>query len=89
MQPYGTKSGKASHTIYAGAKPIRGLSDAQFRLAEFALKYPGWHSLGGSGHPNSPEKRTARSLERKGCLEIARHSGEAGRDWEYRWKQSI
>lgn len=41
-------------------------------------------TIGGSGHPRSPEKRTAESLERRGLLEIARHSGPYGRDWQFR-----
>lgn len=76
-------------TIYAGGKPIKGLGKLQYNMATFALLNPGWHSLGGSGHPNSLEKRLAKSLEKRGCLEIDRHSGEYGHDWQFRWKQQF
>lgn len=33
-------------TIYAGGKPIKGLGRNMFHTLEFALKYPGWHSVG-------------------------------------------
>lgn len=74
----------SKYTIWYGKpKPLR-LSEPQFRMHDFAVRFPGWHSLGGTGHPRSPEKRTAESLERMGSIEIARRSGAYGRDWQFR-----
>lgn len=77
------------NTIYAGAAPIRRLGKHQFNMLEFALRYPGWHSLGGTGSPHGLEKRTALSLERRGVLELAKHSGDYGRDWQFRFNQAV
>lgn len=53
------------------------------KLLQFLQRYPNsWHTLGGSGHPNSPVKKAAKNLERRGLIEIARHGGEFGRDWQ-------
>jgi len=78
------------YTIWSGrALPLR-MSAAQFHLHDFALRYPGWHTLGGTGNPRGRHKRTALSLERMGVLELARHSGEYGRDWQFRtcWRSA-
>lgn len=76
---------RAKYHIFAGAAPIKNLGSAQFKMAEFALTNPGWHTLGGSGHARSAEKRIAESLEKRKCLEIAKY-GDAR--WQFRWKQS-
>lgn len=34
------------NTIYAGKAPIYRLGAHQFRLLEFAPRYPGWHTVG-------------------------------------------
>lgn len=77
---------KKKYLIYYGAaKPFR-LSERQYNMHDFAVRFPGWHSLGGSGHPCSPEKRTAEALERMGSIELARHTGAHERDWQFRSK---
>lgn len=54
------------------------------RLLDFLQRHQGWQTLGGSGHPNSPIKKAAKKLESQGLIEIAKHSGEYGRDWQAR-----
>lgn len=63
---------------------MRKLPKNAKHLLAFLTAHSGWQSLGGSGHPNSPVKKAARALEKAGLIEIARHSGEYGRDWQAR-----
>lgn len=56
-------------SIYAGGKPIKGLGPLQFRMLEFALRNPGWHSYSDT----HTTRRVVASLVRRGVIE---HSPE-------------
>ena len=61
--------GISMSTIYAGRAPIRGLGYRQFSMLEFALRYPGWHSLAPKG-----DMRLAESLARRKVIELSRET---------------
>lgn len=55
------------NVIHAGRSPIRRLGAVQFRILEFALKYPGWHTCG----RHRSTRRAVVSLARRQVLALA------------------
>lgn len=53
--------------IFAGGKPIKGLGEHQSNLLEFALIFPGWHSIG------KKNKSLVESLVKRKLLEVNEH----------------
>lgn len=55
-------------TIWHGrATPARAVGRHQCRMLDFALRFPGWHTMA----PDRTTRRAAAGLARRGCIEIA------------------
>ena len=52
---------------HAGRSPIRRLGSVQFRILDFALKYPGWHTCG----RDRSTRRALVSLARRQVIALA------------------